>query len=282
MTASGRAARMSLTTGNAWITSPMELVLIRAIRKRGGGSEGLERQRGVGRDREDRTTEIVLYARERGLVSGLESQDDDGRGVRRPCQPEAVRVLGPDAVDGDHFRRALELRLVAQLLDEGEVLSLGRLELQLGRGGGIRERVEPAARVGLAREDLEQPGAGVQPVVEAVPALLEEDVAAHLAGERRAGLAQLRLDQRVPGPPHERLAAMLAHVLRDIAAALHVVDDLRAGDPRQDVLREEHQLPVGIDDLPVLDDDPEPVAVAVEGQANLRVRLAQAANEVLE
>ena len=46
-------------------------------------------------------------------------------------------------------------------------------------------------RIGVPREDLEQPRAGVEPVVEAVPALPEERVAAHLAGQRGAGLLHL-------------------------------------------------------------------------------------------
>ena len=75
---------------------------------------------------------------------------------------------------------------------------------------------------------------------------------------------------------------MLADVAGDVAAALDVVDDLAAGHARQDILGEEHQLAVRIDDLAVLGDHPETVAVAVEGQADLRIGLAQATDEVLK
>ena len=51
---------------------------------------------------------------------------------------------------------------------------------------------------------------------------------------------------------------------------------------RQDVLREQHDLPVGIDDLAVLGHHPETVAVAVEGQAEFGIGLAQAADQVLQ
>ena len=68
--------------------------------------------------------------------------------------------------------------------------------------------------------NFEQPRAGVQAVVEAVPALLEEDVAAHLAGQRRAGLLQLGLDQRMAGFPHQRLAAVVADPAGEVAVHL--------------------------------------------------------------
>jgi hypothetical protein len=54
------------------------------------------------------------------------------------------------------------------------------------------------------REDLEQPGTGVEPVVEAVPALLEERVAAHFARQRRADFLHLALDERVARLPKQR------------------------------------------------------------------------------
>src|SRR3569623_13093 len=50
----------------------------------------------------------------------------------------------------------------------------------------------------------------------------------------------------------------------------------------QHVLRKQHQLPVRVNDVPVLGDHAEPVAVAVEGQAEFGVGLLQAADQVLQ
>jgi hypothetical protein len=47
-------------------------------------------------------------------------------------------------------------------------------------------------------EDLQQAAAGVGAVVEAEPALLEEDVAAHLAAQRRADFLHLALMSEWP------------------------------------------------------------------------------------
>jgi hypothetical protein len=125
--------------------------------------------------------------------------------------------------------------------------------------------------VGRAREDFEQPGAGVEAVVEAEPAFLEEDVAAHFASQRRAGFPQLGLDQRVAGFPHQRFAAMLANPRCQQAGAFDVVDDLLAGAAAEDVGGKEHQLTIRVDDLAVLGDDAEAVAVAVESEAEFGV-----------
>jgi hypothetical protein len=84
------------------------------------------------------------------------------------------------------------------------------------------------------------------------------------------------------GVPHQRLAALETHRLGDPARTLDVVDDLRAGIARQDVGGEQHQLAVGIDDLAVLGHHAEAVAVAIEGQAQFGVGLAQGAPQVFE
>ena len=55
---------------------------------------------------------------------------------------------------------------------------------------------------------------------------------------------------------------------------------VRARVAREDVAREQHQLAVGIDDLAVLGDDAQAVAVAVEGQAELGVGGLHGADQV--
>ena len=51
---------------------------------------------------------------------------------------------------------------------------------------------------------------------------------------------------------------------------------------RQHVFGEQHQLAVGVDDLAILGDDAQAVAVAVEGQADFRRTIAQGADQVLQ
>ena len=105
---------------------------------------------------------------------------------------------------------------------------------------------------------------------------------AHLATERRAGLAHLRLDQRMPGLPHQRHATALGDPWRQVAGALDVVQDLLARMARQHVGGEQHQLPVGVDYLAIAGDHAETVAVAVERQADFGITLGQAADQVLQ
>ena len=162
------------------------------------------------------------------------------------------------------------------------MLAFGAAQLQLGRGRRIGQRLEHRTRIGVPAEDLEQARAGIQAVVEAVPAVLVEDVAAHLAGQRRAGLLQARLDQRMPGARHHRHAAARAHIAGQVAGAFHVVDDRAAGVARQHLVGQQHQLTVGEDDAAAAGDHAQSVAVAVEGQADLAVGLAQAGDQVLQ
>src|SRR6185295_12682275 len=104
-------------------------------------------------------------------------------------------------------------------------LAFGQLPVDLGGRRIIGKRLQHGARILLPGKDLQQARAAVQRIVEAVPALLEEGVARHLAGEESAGFAQLRLDERVAGLPDYRLAAMALDVRREESRALHVVDD---------------------------------------------------------
>src|SRR3546814_5730622 len=54
---------------------------------------------------------------------------------------------------------------------------------------------------------LDQPHRGIGCVIKAIIAVGEEDMAAHLTGERAARLLHLRLDQAVAGLPHQGVAA---------------------------------------------------------------------------
>ena len=80
------------------------------------------------------------------------------------------------------------------------------------------------------------------------------------------------LIERMAGLPHQRLAAG-GRGSAGARCCVHLTSN-RIGRARvalQHVAREQHQLAVGIDDLAVLGDDAEPVAVAVEREAELGV-----------
>jgi hypothetical protein len=155
-----------------------------------------------------------------------------------------------------------------QLGHHGVVFAFGAGHVEFGRGEAGGQRVQQSAGVLFAAQDLQQAAGGVHGVVKAVPALAEEQVAAHLAGERRAGFLELGLDQRVPGLPQHRLATGLADGHRQALAALHVKDDGSTLVALEDVARKQHDLPVGVDDVAPARDHAQAVAVAVKGQAH--------------
>ncbi|HMO10907.1 MAG TPA: FAD-dependent oxidoreductase, partial [Actinotalea sp.] len=88
--------------------------------------------------------------------------------------------------------------VLAHALDHVELRLVGDVDPDLGRGEGggyVGEQLaQPAAALG---DDLDQAQRRVDAVVEAEPAVGEEDVTAHLAGEQRALGLHHRLDQRV-------------------------------------------------------------------------------------
>ena len=161
-------------------------------------------------------------------------------------------------------------------------LALAQRKVQLRGADGIGERVQRGGGVGRLAQDLQQARPGVLRVVESIPAFYEESVAAHLARERRAALAHPRLDERMAGLPQARHAAVFADPGREVARALHVVDDLGARLARKDILREQHQLPVRKNDLPLGGHHAQPVAVAVESEPDLTALPSHQGNQVLE
>src|SRR5450759_1763215 len=84
------------------------------------------------------------------------------------------------------------------------------------------------------------------------------------------------------GFPQQRRAAVTLDPWFQIARRLYVVDHRRAGVARQHVGGEQHELPVGIDDVAALSDDAEAVAVAVEREADFGVAALQGFDQVGE
>ena len=75
-----------------------------------------------------------------------------------------------------------------------DLLAFLHIDAQLGRADAGRQLGENLGGGFLERhEDLEHARRAVDSVVEAVPAILEKDVATHLTGERRAALLELVL-----------------------------------------------------------------------------------------
>ena len=193
-----------------------------------------------------------------------------------------MRVFDPQPIEPYDLARPRELSVLLQDFDQPVRLTLGELQVQLGRAQRVGQRVQRRRSVGSFAQDFEQARPAVLRVVESIPAFDEEHVTAHLAREQGAALLQPGLDERMAGLPHAGRAAMLADPRREVARALHVVDDLGARLARQHVLREQHQLPVGIDDAAVRRDHAEPVAVAVEGESQFGPLPAHRGDEVAE
>jgi hypothetical protein len=147
----------------------------------------------------------------------------------------------------------------------------------------VGSRVDDVGKaLAAAGKDAEQPHRRVNRVVKPVIAVGEEDVAAHLAGERRAGLGELRLDRRMPGRQHQRPSAELGDLVEENLARLDVGEDLRARDARQDIAREhDHQL-VAPENAAARVDDADAIAVAVKGDAEFAAVVAHRLLELNE
>ena len=78
------------------------------------------------------------------------------------------------------------------------------------------------------------------------------------------------------------LPPRFADPVEQLARGLDVEDDFGAGVARQHVVGEQHQLAVGEDDAAVLGDHAQAVAVAVEGEAQFRVRGLEPGDQVLQ
>src|SRR5690606_17370831 len=170
-------------------------------------------------------------------------------GVQTCALPiSAVGVFYANAVDGDDSA-VPEVAGKAQGLDEGELLLVADRHFNFlgGDGGGeggddVVEGLLPEA------DDLQQPRGGVEAVVEAVPAVVEEQVAAELAAHRRTGLGDLVAHVGVAGLPHHRAPTVAAHEVLQAPRALDVEYHVGAWKAGEDVLDEDHQQLIRPDD----------------------------------
>ncbi len=160
--------------------------------------------------------------------------------------------------------------------------ALGQGDLQFRGVQTVRQRIQGRADIGLARQDFDQPGTGIEAVVEAVPALLEKNVAAHLPGEHRPGFLELGLEQGMAGLPEQRYAAVGAYPGEQVARRFDVENDRATRVPAQYISGEQHQLAIRPEDAAIRPDHAESVTVAVEGQADFGTRGLDARAQVTQ
>ena len=121
-------------------------------------------------------------------------------------------------------RRALTSSTTSNLRSSGQSKRSSGVLTGCGRPSRMSARLCLALATMLSSRS-----AAIERVVEAVEGVGEEDVAAHLAGERRADLGHLALDQRMAGLEHHRLAAGARDLVEQHLACLDVGDDGGAG-----------------------------------------------------
>src|SRR3546814_4917877 len=82
-----------------------------------------------------------------------------------------------------------DLLSVMQCINDAEFALFGHMDIDFRRRNIVREgREELLGRGFLFAEDLQQARGAVDAIVKTEPALLEEDVAAHFAGQQGAAL----------------------------------------------------------------------------------------------
>ena len=108
-------------------------------------------------------------------------------------------------------------------------------------------------------------------------------MAAHFAGERRADLFHLLLDEGVSRLPHHRLESGLLEHLRQHFGAFHIEDDgFPLPQAAHEIATEQDEQLIAEHRLPALIDRANAVAVAIEGDAELRLLLLHGRLEVVE
>ena len=214
---------------------------------------------------------VARYSASCAGVSASKRIDQHRLRVRRAQQAPAVREPHAHAVDVDRCSRPSARKRSRTRSATSNFTSSGqstRISGVVSTGRQVGEQLGDG--LAGAAEDLEQPRAGVDRVVEAEVALREEDVAAHLAAEQRARLPHLGLDQRVAGLPHDAAARRAARCRRTALRALHLGHDRpRPGCARSTSRANSTSSSSPQMMRPVAVDDADAVGVAVERDAEL-------------
>src|SRR5437879_3403792 len=107
-------------------------------------------------------------------------------------------------------------------------------------------------------------------------------MAAHLAGQQRAGLFDFLFDVRVAGLAHDRLAAQALNFLEENVASLHVSDDGSAWMALQNVFGEYAEQLIAPNYPACGINRSDSVAIAVEGYANIALFLFYRGDQLLQ
>ena len=134
----------------------------------------------------------------------------EGRLTRKGYGPYDIRPVRVAALAALARNGASNASLVAAINLHPADMATGTLAdwlVAIEKTPGVRNAValRTAAEAELRRR-LDQPHGGIGRIVITIIAVGEEDMAAHLAAQRRVQLLHARLDQRVAGLEHHRLA----------------------------------------------------------------------------
>ena len=174
------------------------------------------------------------------------------------------------------------MRCLDQRHHGGVLLALGTRHIDFGRAETGWQPIEQHARIRRLADDFQQPATGVGAVVKPVPALLEENVAAHFAAQRGIDFLHFGFDERMAGLEHQRHSARRFDVGSQALRAFHVINNGAAGHAAQHISGKQHHLPVGVNVLAIFGDDAQAVAIAVKSQAKFGVASLQGFDQVLQ
>src|SRR5690606_32346992 len=131
--------------------------------------------------------------------------------------------------------RVLEAQGVDERRGEVELAFLRDRDAQFRRVESVwQPRQQFTRAAALAIHELEEAGGGVEAVVEAEPAVAEEDVRGKLPTQQGAGFLHATFDVAVATFAHHRSSAGRLDQAWQVAAAFDVEDYGRAGILRQD------------------------------------------------
>jgi hypothetical protein len=221
-----------------------------------------------------KSNEWLLHQDAKGVV-GFEAQHDHGGCIRRAGKAESVGVFDTQAIDGDDFPGIGEVCGGAQLIKQHEGLAFGHLDVELRGAGRVGQRLEHGVgsvardRISSRRAPAYRPSS--KPYQRSLKKMWP------LISPASGAPVSLSLALTSAWPVFHIVGLPpLARSTGPEAGAFDVVDDLAARNAAEHVGGEQHQLAVGEDDLAVLGDHAEAVAVAVEGQADLGVGVRSA------
>src|SRR6266849_648741 len=176
----GRSARLS---GQKRVPRPPAIISAAARSFARGGMRGAARS-----DRRAELLELAFKERanlaERLFVVRLEPHHERRLRVGRAHEPPSAGEIDARAIDID--RLVMRPEIFGGLAHDLELVVVGTIDANFGRRVSARQIGEDGGEApALLPKDLEQTKGGVNRVVEAVVAVVEKHVAAHLARERR-------------------------------------------------------------------------------------------------